>query len=117
VALNKEWVLWNLREAKEELDRTIAEIDATPGYDSGPFCVRLTEIYEHLNTAWNSREVSDAEARECSNDAGGGCPRMFFMTACSAASRRIPRRNCSAPPYWCSMFSAGSGLSKPRSRK
>jgi len=67
VALNREWVLSNLREAKEELERAISEIEGDLDYSSAEFAVVLTEVYEHVNMAWNSREVSDAEARECSN--------------------------------------------------
>ena len=67
MALNKEWVLDNLREAKEELERAISEVEGEPDYDSGQFCVVLTEVYEHLNMAWNSRDVSDEAAKECSN--------------------------------------------------
>jgi hypothetical protein len=65
VALNTEWVLFNLKEAKEELERAIREIEGDPDYSSAEFGIVLTEVYEHVNMAWNSREVSDAEAREC----------------------------------------------------
>jgi hypothetical protein len=60
VALNKEWVLSNLREAKEELERAIREIEGDPDYTSAEFGVVLTEVYEHVNMAWNSREVGSA---------------------------------------------------------
>ena len=66
MALNREWVLSNLREAKEGLERAISEIEGDPDYSSAEFGVVLTEVYEHVNMAWNSREVSDGEARECS---------------------------------------------------
>ena len=68
MALNKKWVLWNLKEAKEELGRGISKIESDPDFTSAGFGVVLTEVYEHVNMAWNSREVSDAEARECSTE-------------------------------------------------
>lgn len=33
MAMNRQWVIWNLKEAKEELDRTIAELESDPEYD------------------------------------------------------------------------------------
>ena len=34
MSMNRKWVLDNLREAKEELERTIADIELDPNYDS-----------------------------------------------------------------------------------
>ena len=66
VPLNREWVLWNLREAKEELDRTIAELESIAEYDDPELLVAISHLYHHLNTAWNSRSASEHEVRECS---------------------------------------------------
>ena len=51
--MNREWVLFQLREGQEELNRTIAEIAADPDYDVGEFIVAMQHLYHHLNTAWN----------------------------------------------------------------
>ena len=54
-------VLFHLREAKEELDRTIAEVETTSDYGVREFRVAMSHLYHHLNTAWNGREAT-AEA-------------------------------------------------------
>jgi hypothetical protein len=59
-------VLWNLREGKEELDRTIAEIEGSSDYDDPEMWVAISHLYEHLNIAWNARHASEYDVRECS---------------------------------------------------
>jgi hypothetical protein len=56
--LNRDWVLYNLHEAREELGKTIQEITADPAYDYAEFLCRLQEVYQHLNTAWNARDAA-----------------------------------------------------------
>ena len=63
--MNREWVLFHLREVEAELRRTIDEIEATPDYGSGEFSVAVTHAYHHLNTAWNSRDESEAKVQAC----------------------------------------------------
>ena len=57
--MNREAVLFNLQEAKEELDRTIKEFESDPDYDFGTFFVSMSHLYHHLNTAWNARDASE----------------------------------------------------------
>ena len=64
--MNREWVLFNLREAAGELSRTIAEIDADSDYDYAHFSVAMKHLYHHLNTAWNARDASPDRAAACS---------------------------------------------------
>ena len=64
--MNRDWVLFNLREAEEELRRTIAEIESTPDYGYSEMVVAMSHAYHHLNTAWNSRDETEAVVRECS---------------------------------------------------
>lgn len=59
--MNKPWILAHLREANEELTRTIAELESDPEYGEGEFYVAIAHTYNHLNTAWNSRTVRDDE--------------------------------------------------------
>lgn len=66
--MNKEWVLWNLKEAQEELIRTIADLESDASYDVPEFSVAMSHLYHHLNTAWNSRDVSEEVARDCSQE-------------------------------------------------
>ena len=63
--MNREWVLFHLREAEEELRRTIAEIESTPEYGYGEFIVAITHAYHHINTAWNSKNESQARVNAC----------------------------------------------------
>ena len=56
--MNKEWVLFNLKEAQEELNRTIIEIQNQDDYEYGEFVVAMGHLYHHLNTAWNSQKAS-----------------------------------------------------------
>lgn len=58
--MNRDWVLSNLREAQEELNRTIGEIEADPEYDVGEFMVAMQHLYDHLNTGWTSRDEGPA---------------------------------------------------------
>jgi hypothetical protein len=64
--MNKDYVLFNLQEAREELDRMIHALRQHPDYDSGELVVAMTHVYHHINTAWNARNVSHERAEVCS---------------------------------------------------
>lgn len=66
--MNRDAVLFHLREAKEELDRTISEVAGDPAYDYGEFAVAMSHLYQHLNTAWNGREASEERFSQCRQD-------------------------------------------------
>jgi len=55
--LNREWILAHLKEAKEELDRAIDNIETDEEYDEDKFKIAIDHIYTHLNTAWNERNA------------------------------------------------------------
>src|SRR5262245_8236873 len=59
--MNKIWILDHLREAHEELSRTIGELESDPEYGEGELYVAMAHLYHHLNTAWNSRAVREEE--------------------------------------------------------
>ena len=63
--MNRNAVLFHLREAKEELDRTITEIERDQGYDHTGFQIAMGHLYHHLNTAWNGRDASAERHRNC----------------------------------------------------
>lgn len=65
--MNKEYVLFNLREAVEELQRTITEIETEPDYGEPEFQVAMEHAYHHVNHAWNARNASAEESSECSD--------------------------------------------------
>ena len=64
--MNRDIVLAHLKEAQEELSRTIAEFETDPRYDIGEFAVAMGHVYHHVNVAWNGRDASDEQHRECS---------------------------------------------------
>jgi hypothetical protein len=66
--MNREWILFHLREAHEELTRVIEECEKSSDYDAGEYLVAMTHLYNHLNTAWNSKDTSSEEARICAED-------------------------------------------------
>ena len=66
--MNKDYLLWHLKEAKEELDRTIVEIEESSDYDVGEYLVAMSHLYHHINTAWNARDAPNDEAAECSEE-------------------------------------------------
>lgn len=57
------YALWHLREAAEELNRLIRELESdADGFADG---VGLAHVYHHLNTAWNSKEATAAACDAC----------------------------------------------------
>jgi hypothetical protein len=66
--MNRDAILFHLREAKEELDRTIGEIEQKSDYDFGEYVVAMSHLFHHLNTAWNGRDMSEEEFGECSEE-------------------------------------------------
>jgi len=63
--MNREAILFHLREAKEELDRTIREIEKEKSYEFGDFLPAMSHLYHHLNTAWNARRASAKRHNTC----------------------------------------------------
>ena len=59
--MNKDYVLFHLREAKEELDRTIGDVANDPEYTEADFGIAIAHLYNHVNTAWNARNAKDSE--------------------------------------------------------
>ena len=66
--MNKQHILFHLGEAKDELDRTIRELNQTPEYDYGEYVIAMAHLYHHLNTAWNGRDASPERAKACSEE-------------------------------------------------
>jgi hypothetical protein len=53
--VNTNFVLFNLREALEEIDQTVKDLEADPEYSKPKFSVVMMHLYHHVNTAWNAR--------------------------------------------------------------
>jgi hypothetical protein len=60
--MNRTWVISNLQEAQKELDQTIKDIEIKEDYDYGEFIVAISHLYHHLNTAWNSQNITEEQA-------------------------------------------------------
>jgi hypothetical protein len=66
--MNKEWILDHLKESLEELTRTIADLETDNNYTEVEFQIAMAHLYNHLNTAWNSRCEDPAEVSAISQD-------------------------------------------------
>lgn len=64
--MNKEYILYNLKEAQEELSRTVIDIETDAEYEYGDFVVAMSHLYHHINTAWNSQNEPKEVTDECS---------------------------------------------------
>ena len=62
--MNKQWILFHLGEALEEIESTIKDIEGDPEYDTPEYSVAIEHLYHHVNTAWNSRNSSDIETED-----------------------------------------------------
>ena len=63
--MNKNYVLYNLREAHEEMARIIDELERATDYDHEDFVIAMSHLYHHINTAWNAQNASDQEVKDC----------------------------------------------------
>jgi hypothetical protein len=64
--MNREYILYNLKAASEELTNTIKEIEDNETYEYGDYWVGIQHLYHHINTAWNARESTKEESDVCS---------------------------------------------------
>ena len=55
--MNKDYLLFHLKEGLEQLSRTVSECESDPSYSEGQLLLDMQHLYHHLNTAWNTREV------------------------------------------------------------
>jgi hypothetical protein len=65
--MNRQVVLFHLREAAEELNRTIQELARNRKYSEEALEVAMGHAYHHLNTAWNGRNQTDMQFRDCTD--------------------------------------------------
>lgn len=55
--MDRNHVLFHLREASEELLRTIAQIESESAFSRSEFAFPMLNVYHHLNTVWNTRSL------------------------------------------------------------
>jgi hypothetical protein len=63
--MNADWVLFHLHEAREELTRMISQMESGDQSEE-EFAIAITHLYNHLNTAWNSRHEPPERTTESS---------------------------------------------------
>ena len=66
--MNREWVLFHLTEARDEINKTLKEIRETPDYGYGEFWVAMQHLYHHVNTAWNARDATATQVEKPTDD-------------------------------------------------
>lgn len=64
--MNKNFILFNLGEAQEEIERIISDLKSGSDYDYGEYVVAMTHLYHHINTAWNARNAPKKRVEKCS---------------------------------------------------
>jgi hypothetical protein len=63
--MNTKAMLSNLTEGLEQLQHTIEAIKSDPEYGIEEYRVEMGHLYHHLNTAWNGRDATEQEYKEC----------------------------------------------------
>ena len=66
--MNTKFLLFNLREAQEELEKTIKELESNADYGEPEFSVAMWHLYHHVNTAWNARNSTSEQSANCSDE-------------------------------------------------
>ena len=66
--MNNEYILYNLRDAQEQLTSIINEIENDDEFDIESYSVDIQHLYHHINTSWNARFASKVESDECSEE-------------------------------------------------
>ena len=60
--MNRNHVVFHLREAEAELVRAISEIESNREFGIGELVVAVQHLYHHVNTAWNGRNATEQQA-------------------------------------------------------
>jgi hypothetical protein len=66
--INRDYVLWHLREAMNALQGLIEDMESSPDYGDPEFKIDLSHVYLHVNTAWNARFASPDRTAMCSQE-------------------------------------------------
>jgi len=66
--MNTGFLLFNLREAQEEIEETIRELETNSDFGEPEFSVAMMHLYHHVNTAWNARNSTPEESKNGSDE-------------------------------------------------
>ena len=65
--MNRNIILFHLREATEQLNETIQKLERAEEYTVEEFQVEIGHLYHHLNTAWNGRNQTEEQYQKCTS--------------------------------------------------
>jgi len=65
--MNQNTILRNLKEARQELEFLITDMEKSPEYSFENFHLSMAHLYHHLNCAWNARNVTASKWRNQTN--------------------------------------------------
>lgn len=65
--MQKEYALFNLKEAKSALEDLISEMESDAEYDIGNYLADMMHLYWHINSAWNGRGF-DMASQQLTNE-------------------------------------------------
>lgn len=65
--MNRRVVIFHLREAAEELNRTVEQLAKDAKLSEETLGAAMGHAYHHLNTAWNGRNQTDKQFRICTD--------------------------------------------------
>jgi hypothetical protein len=66
--MNRNVILFHLREAADQLNDTIRNLSSDQEYGPEAYKVEMGHLYHHLNTAWNGREQTDEQFEKCTGE-------------------------------------------------
>ena len=65
---NKHLIASNIKEAKEQLEEILKDIETVKEYSEVELQIALEHSYHHLNFAWNIRNIEEKRAEACSKN-------------------------------------------------
>lgn len=66
--MNKDAVIFHLKEGLEELEKTLRHLESNNDYSKTDLEMGMGHLYHHLNTAWNGRNQPDEKFNNCTEE-------------------------------------------------
>ena len=66
--MNRDATMFHLREAAEEINKTISALSLDAEFDEVELELAMGHLYHHLNTAWNGRNQTDVQFSKCTDE-------------------------------------------------
>ena len=100
--LNRNWMLSQLRQVRDDLVSLVATMEEVPAVDQAAFAEVMEDVYQHLNTAWNSRNASEDELDAVAGGAFEDWARMpsdFVLSTLGSLQYVGPSKDVSDHPH------------------